>query len=66
MGEFSIGQGEFVGLSAHALDLDTKTLHATGIFANGGFEKIVEINSRHPDHIVLAVSGHNGNFNIDN
>lgn len=35
---------EFVGLSAHILDLNTKTLYATAAFTNGGFEKIVEIN----------------------
>jgi len=56
---------EFVGLSAHALDLDTKTLYAVGVFTNGGFEKIVEMNSGHPDYIILGVSGYNGNFDID-
>lgn len=37
---------EFVGLSAHVLDLSSKTLYATAAFTNGGFEKIVEINVR--------------------
>lgn len=37
---------EFVGLSAHILDLDTKSLYATGSLTNGGFEKIAEINPR--------------------
>eukprot|EP00986_Skeletonema_menzelii_P002778 scaffold790_cov149-Skeletonema_menzelii.AAC.23 len=45
---------EFVGQSAHALDLDTKTLYAVGGFTNGGFEKNVEIN--------IAISGYNGAF----
>ena len=35
---------EFVGLSAHVLDLATKTLYATGSLTNGGFEKNVEVN----------------------
>lgn len=35
---------EFVGLSAHVLDLESQTLYASGAFTNGGFEKIVEIN----------------------
>jgi hypothetical protein len=37
---------EFVGLSAHVLDLSSKTLYATAAFTNGGFEKIAEINVR--------------------
>jgi len=35
---------EFVGLSAHVLDLSTKTLYATAAFTNGGFEKIADVN----------------------
>lgn len=37
------GVDSFVGLSAHALDINTKTLYAVGAVTNTGFEKIVEI-----------------------
>eukprot|EP00536_Pseudo-nitzschia_multiseries_P001605 jgi/Psemu1/322147/estExt_fgenesh1_pg.C_210001 len=52
----------FVGLSAHALDVKNKALHAVGVFSNGGFEKIVEINSQHPDYVMFSISGYTGNF----
>lgn len=52
----------FVGLSAHALDLNTKTLYAIGAFTNGGFEKVVEINPQSTDYVMFAISGYNGAF----
>lgn len=52
----------FVGLSAHALDVKNKALHALGVFSNGGFEKIVEINSQHPDYVMFSISGYTGAF----
>lgn len=52
----------FVGLGAHAVDVHTKTAYAVGAFSQGGFEKIVEINSQHPDYVMFAVSGYNGAF----
>lgn len=51
------GVDSFVGLSAHALDINTKTLYAVGAVTSTGFEKIVEINPMHEDYIVLAPSG---------
>jgi hypothetical protein len=56
---------EFVGLSAHVLDLDTKTLYATGVLTNGGFEKNVEINPQSSEYVIIAVSGYNGAFDND-
>ena len=47
----------FVGLSAHAIDLSTKTDYALGCFTNGGFEKIVEMNSLHSDYVMFSPSG---------
>ena len=47
----------FVGLSAHAVDVSTRTAYALGVFTLGGFEKIVEINSMHPDYVMFAPSG---------
>ena len=47
----------FVGLSAHAIDLATKTDYALGCFTNGGFEKIVELNSLHEDYVIFSPSG---------
>jgi hypothetical protein len=58
---FALDQ-EFVGQSAHAVDLDTKTMYAVGALTNGGFEKNVEINSQHPDYVMIAISGYNGAF----
>jgi hypothetical protein len=37
-------------------------LYAAGVFTNGGFEKIVEINPQHPEYVIFAVSGYNGDF----
>lgn len=52
----------FVGLSAHAIDLSTKTDYALGSVTNGGFEKIVEVNPLHKDYVIIAISGYNGSF----
>lgn len=52
----------FVGISAHAFDLAGRADWAVGSVTNTGFEKIVEINPRHPDYVVLAVSGYNGAY----
>lgn len=41
---------DFVGIFAHAIDLDNKVDYALGVFTQGGFfEKIVELNSKNPD-----------------
>jgi hypothetical protein len=53
---------DYVGLSAHTVDVATKTMYATGVFSMGGFEKIIEIKSGHKDYVAYAVSGYNGNF----
>jgi hypothetical protein len=47
---------------AHALDVARKTIWAVGVFGQGGYEKIVEINSQHPDYVIWAPSGYNGDF----
>jgi hypothetical protein len=44
------------------LDVARKTLWAVGVFGQGGYEKIVEINSQHPDYVIWAPSGYNGDF----
>lgn len=51
------GVEDLVGISAHAIDIATKTAYAIGSFTNGGFEKIVEINSLHKDYVVYSLSG---------
>ena len=48
---------DFVGLSSHAIDLATGSDWAIGAMTNGGFEKVVEINSLHKDYVVLSPSG---------
>jgi len=55
---------DVVGISAHAVDVATKTAYAVGVFAQGGFEKIVEVNCGSPNHVCFAVSGYNGAFGI--
>ena len=52
----------FVGLSAHAVDIATKTAYAVGAFGMGGYEKIVEINCGVAAYVCFAISGYNGNF----
>jgi hypothetical protein len=52
----------FVGLSAHAIDIATKTAYAVGAFGMGGYEKIVEINCGVTTHVCFSLSGYNGNF----
>lgn len=47
---------------AHVIDVHTKTAYAVGAFSLGGFEKITEINPQHPDYVMFAVSGYNGDF----
>jgi len=53
---------DYVGLSAHALNLATKELWAVGAFGLGGYEKIVEINSGSSTYVVFSPSGYNGDF----
>ena len=52
----------FVGLSAHAVDVATKTAYAVGAFGMGGFEKIVEVNCGNTNYVCFSLSGYNGNF----
>jgi hypothetical protein len=52
----------FVGLSAHAVNIATKELHAVGAFGMGGYEKIVEINCGVEGYVCFSLSGYNGNF----
>ena len=40
----------------------TKTIYAVGAFGQGGYEKIVEINSQHPEYVMFSLSGYNGAF----
>lgn len=47
----------FVGNTYHALDLKTSTMWAIGATSFGGFEKSSEINSQHPDYVMIALSG---------
>ena len=47
---------------AHVVDLHSKTIYAVGAFGQGGYEKIVEINSQHPEYVMFALSGYNGPF----
>ena len=54
---------EFVGISAHVIDLANQVDYAVGSVTVSGFEKIVEINPQHTDYVVLAVSGYNGAYN---
>lgn len=35
---------------------------AAGVFGQGGFEKLVELNPQHKDYIIIAPSGYNGDF----
>jgi len=56
----------YVGLSAHVIDIDTKTDYAIGAFTNTGFEKIVEINPMSEEYIIVSLSGYNGAYsNMD-
>jgi hypothetical protein len=55
----------FVGLSAHAVNIATKELHAVGAFGMGGYEKIVEINCGVEGYVCFSLSGYNGNFGGD-
>ena len=48
---------KYVGLSAHAIDIHTQTDYAIGAMTLTGFEKIVEINSGHPDYVAFALCG---------
>ena len=56
---------DYTGIPAHVIDIHTKTIHATGVFTLGGFEKIVEFNCGHSAYVCFAPSGYNGNFDID-
>jgi len=48
---------KFVGIGGHVIDLATSTAWAIGVLTQGGFEKVVEINSQHKDYVVFATSG---------
>lgn len=50
---------------AQVLDIHAKSLYAAGVFTNGGFEKIVELNPTNENYVILAVSGYNGPFDDD-
>lgn len=47
----------FVGNSVHVLDVATDTIWAVGSFSLGGFEKECELNSQHPDYVMVGISG---------
>lgn len=56
---------EFVGISMHAIDLKNEVDYAVGSVTVTGWEKIVEINPKHTDYVVLALSGYNGAYDGD-
>lgn len=41
----------------HAVDIAAKTAWAVGVFTQGGFEKIVELNPQSTDYVIWAMSG---------
>jgi hypothetical protein len=47
----------FVGISAHAIDLENSVDYALGAFTQSGFEKCVEINPVHKDYVFISISG---------
>ena len=46
----------------HAIDLATKTDYAIGSMTQGGFEKIVELATPSTNHVIIGLSGYNGDF----
>jgi hypothetical protein len=52
----------FVGIGVQIIDLSEDTIHAVGVFGQGGFEKNVELNPQHTDYVVFGSSGYNGAF----
>lgn len=52
----------FTGIGPHAVDLKTDTAWAVGSMSLGGFEKITEMNPQHPDYVMFAMAGYNGDF----
>jgi hypothetical protein len=56
----------FVGISAHAVDIASKTAYALGVFTQGGFEKVVEFSSGSTDYVAFSPSGYNGNIHGNN
>jgi len=56
----------FVGISAHAVDLATKTAYALGVFTQGGFEKVIEFSADNEEYVAFSPSGYNGNIYGDN
>merc|ERR1719453_1368569 len=54
-----------VGLPAHVLNLATGDLYATSAFGMGGFEKIVEVNTKTTGFVAFVPSGYNGAFGGD-
>ena len=55
-------QDSYVGLAAHAVDIENQAMYALGVFTQGGFEKIVEFSTEHADYVAFSPSGYNGNF----
>lgn len=47
------------------MDIQSKSLYATGVLTNGGFGKNVELNPTNENYIILGVSGYNGPFTDD-
>jgi len=47
---------EHVGISMHAIDLAAGVDYAVGAVTNSGFEKIVELNPRNQDYVILGKS----------
>ena len=47
----------------HVMDLANQVDYAVGSVTVSGFEKIVEMNPRHTDYVILGVSGYNGAYN---
>jgi hypothetical protein len=55
----------YTGIPAHAINLATGEMHATGVFTLGGFEKIVEVNCGIAGYVCFSPTGYNGNFGVN-
>ncbi|MEL7300806.1 MAG: calcium-binding protein [Pseudomonadota bacterium] len=53
-----------MGLASIAIDIANETAYTVPALGQSGYEKIMPINSQHPDYVVMVLAGYNQNMSV--
>ncbi|MEL6913199.1 MAG: calcium-binding protein [Pseudomonadota bacterium] len=53
-----------MGLASIAVDIANETAYTVPALGQSGYEKIMPINSQHPDYVVMVLAGYNQNMSV--